>query len=735
MRVWPGRPHPLGATWDGAGTNFTLFSRVAERVELCLFGGDGPGYSAPETRVALTEADGFTWHGYLPGVGPGQRYGYRVHGPWEPASGHRCNPAKLLLDPYAAAVEGEVRWAGPVSGHRPDDPSAPSTTDSAPFVPRSVVIDAAFDWRDDAPPRTPPQDTVIYEAHVRGLTIRHPGIPADLRGSYAAVGHPAVIEHLQRLGITAVELLPVHQSVPEPALAPRGLTNYWGYNSIGFLAPHNRYSSSGQRGGQVREFKAMVRALHAAGLEVILDVVYNHTAEAGESGPTLCFRGIDNAAYYRLRSDDLSRYADDTGCGNSVNVRHPRALQLIMDSLRYWVLDMHVDGFRFDLAPALGRERGDVDMCAAFFRMVLQDPVLSQVKLIAEPWDIGPGGYQQGNFPWPWSEWNGKFSDAVRDFWRGRPGSLPDLASRLAASSGMFGASGRRPTASVNYVTSHDGFTLHDLVSYDRKHNEANGENNRDGSNDNRSWNCGAEGPSADPEIAALRARQKRNFLVTLFCSLGIPMLLAGDELGRTQGGNNNAYCQDNEISWLDWEAARGDPGLLEFTAAAADLRRRHRVFRRRTFFTGRPPAWRPGGLPDIVWLTPSGQEMDWRSPGGDCLGVFLNGDAAGEPDPVAGVPADDSFLLLFNGGGEPVTFSLPDARFGAGWEVVLDTAQAAGARAPGGTAPGGTAPGGTAPGGTAPGGTAVLGPSAKAEVTSRAVLVLQAARETGSGV
>ena len=701
MRVRPGSPYPLGATWDGAGTSFALFSRVAEGVELCLFGGDGPARSAPETRVRLTEADGFVWHGYLPGIGPGQRYGYRVHGPWEPASGHRCNPAKLLLDPHGKAVEGEVRWAEPVFGHRLDNPSAPSGSDSAPFTPRSVVVSTDFDWGDDRPPRTPDNDTVIYEAHVRGLTMRHPGIPAGLRGSYAALGHPAVIEHLQRLGVTAVELLPVHQSVPEPALARRGLTNYWGYNSIGFLAPDHRYSSSGQRGEQVSEFKAMVRALHAAGLEVILDVVYNHTAEAGESGPTLCFRGIDNAAYYRLRADDLSRYADDTGCGNSVNVRHPRALQLIMDSLRYWVLDMHVDGFRFDLALALGRERGPVDMCAAFFRMVLQDPVISRVKLIAEPWDVGPGGYQQGNFPWPWAEWNGKFSDAVRDFWRGQPSALPDLASRLAGSGEMLEPGGRRPTASVNYVTCHDGFTLQDLVSYNSKHNEANGEHNRDGSNDNRSWNCGVEGPTGDPAITALRARQKRNFLVTLLCSQGIPMLLAGDELGRTQDGNNNAYCQDNERSWLDWEPGRLDPGLLEFTRAVVALRRRHRVFRRRTFFTGTPPAWRPGGLADIVWLTPSGQAMDWREPTGDGLAVFLNGDAAGQPGPD-GSAADDSFLLLFNGGAEPVTFSLPDATFGPGWEVVLDTAGATGE-------------------------TGVLAPAAKAEVTGRAVLVLQA--------
>jgi glycogen operon protein len=720
MRVWPGSPYPLGATWDGAGTNFALFSRVAERVELCLFGGGGPARSAAQTQLDLTEVDGFVWHGYLPGIGPGQRYGYRVHGPYEPASGHRCNPAKLLLDPYAKAVEGEVRWARPVYGHRLADPSTRSIADNAPFVPRSVVISTDFDWGDDHPPATPAQDTVIYEAHVRGLTLRHPQIPAELRGSYAALGHPAIIEHLLSLGITAIELLPVHQYVPEPALAERGLTNYWGYNSIGFFAPHNRYSSSGQRGEQVREFKAMVRVLHEAGLEVILDVVYNHTAEADQSGPTLCFRGIDNAAYYRLRTDNPRYYADDTGCGNSLNVRHPRALQLIMDSLRYWVLDMHVDGFRFDLAPALGRERGEVDPCAAFFRMVAQDPVVSQVKLIAEPWDIGDGGYQQGNFPAPWAEWNGQFSDSVRNFWRGQAASLPDFASRLAGSSQTFEPSGRRPAASVNYVTCHDGFTLRDLVSYDRKHNAANGEENRDGSNDNRSWNCGIEGPSNDPEITQLRDKLKRNFLVTLFCSQGMPMLLAGDEIGRSQAGNNNAYCQDNETSWLHWELSQRDEELLAFVRAIADLRRRHPVFRSRRFFTGRPPAWRPGGPADIVWLTPSGQEMDWGAPDGDCIAVFLNGDAVSEPA-EPDTAADASFLLLFNAQSEPVTFSLPDARFGAGWEVVLDTAEPQPAAPATAAAPAAAPPGDLLPGG-------------KTEVAGRAVLVLRAVAVSRAG-
>jgi isoamylase len=674
MRVQEGNPYPLGATWDGEGTNFAVFSRVAERVELCLFDPDGPVQAAAETRVDLTTVDGFIWHGYLPEAGPGQRYGWRVHGPWEPASGHRCNPAKLLLDPYAKAVEGEVRWADPVYGHQPGDLSSPSPADSAPFVPRSVVADTSFDWGDDRLPRTPDQDTILYEAHVRGLTIRHPEVPADLRGSYAALGHPAVIEHLTSLGVTAVELLPVHQNVPESGLRRRGLTNYWGYNSISFLAPHNRYASAGQRGEQVREFKQMVRALHQAGLEVILDVVYNHTAEAGEGGPTLCFRGIDNAAYYRLRRGDLTHYVDDTGCGNSVNVRHPRALQLIMDSLRYWVSEMHVDGFRFDLAPALARERDEVDRCAAFFRMVLQDPVVSQVKLIAEPWDVGPGGYQLGNFPAPWAEWNGEYRGAIRDYWRDQPGALPEFASRLAGSSQTFEASGRRPVASVNYVTCHDGFTLRDLVGYNRKHNRANGEENRDGSDDNRSWNCGVEGPSADPEIIRLRDRQKRNFVLSLMCSQGMPMLLAGDELGRSQAGNNNAYCQDNEISWVHWELSRRDTELLAFTRAAIWLRRRHPVFRRRTFFRGHQPGDPPGAIADVVWFTPSGQEMtdeDWHSSDHDCLAVFLDGREALS---LPGAADDDNFLLLFNPRGEAVTFSLPDVQFGAEWRVAADT-------------------------------------------------------------
>jgi isoamylase len=676
MRVWPGTAYPLGATWDGSGTNFALFSEVAERVELCLFDAGG----SAENRVPLTEVDGFVWHCYLPGVGPGQRYGYRVHGPYWPDRGHRCNPAKLLLDPYGKAVTGELRWHQAVFSYQHGDPGTMNTDDSAPYMPRNVVINPYFDWGDDRPPRTPYHETLIYEAHVRGLTVRHPEVPAEQRGTYAGLAHPAVIEHLTRLGVTAVELMPVHQSVPEHALVRRGLTNYWGYNTIGFLAPDNRYSSSAAPDGQAAEFKAMVKALHAAGIEVILDVVYNHTAESGALGPTLSFRGIDNAAYYQLAPDNPQVYLDYTGCGNSLNVRHPHALQLIMDSLRYWILDMHVDGFRFDLASALARELHDVNRLAAFFDLVQQDPVVSQVKLIAEPWDVGQGGYQVGKFPPLWSEWNGKYRDTVRDFWRGKPATLPEFASRLTGSSDLYETSARRPVASVNFVTCHDGFTLRDLVSYDRKHNEANGDYNRDGSDDNRSWNCGAEGPTDDSAINELRARQVRNFLVTLFCSQGVPMLLAGDEMGRTQRGNNNAYCQDNDISWVDWETAGKQQDLIDFTCAVSDLRRAHPVFRRRRFFSGQPAPARGelGGLQDIVWLTPAGLEMtdaDWHTGYARSLGVFLNGDAITEPGPWGEAVRDQSFLLLFNANREPVTFVLPGGRLGVGWDVLIDTA------------------------------------------------------------
>ncbi|RAY11671.1 glycogen debranching enzyme GlgX [Actinomadura craniellae] len=666
--VWPGEPYPLGATWDGTGTNFALFSEVAQRVELCLFDAAGR-----ETRIALPETDGFVWHGYVPGVGPGQRYGYRVHGPYDPAQGNRCNPAKLLLDPYGKAVEGEIDWHESLFSYHFADPDVLNTEDSAAYMPKNVVINPFFDWADDRPPRTPYHETVIYEAHVKGLTIQHPDIPEELRGTYAGLGHPAMVDYLTGLGVTAVELMPVHQHVPEHALVARGLTNYWGYNTIGFLAPHNAYSSSGQAGGQVLEFKAMVRALHAAGIEVILDVVYNHTAEGDHLGPTLSFRGIDNAAYYRLRDDDRRYHLDYTGCGNSLNVRHPHALQLIMDSLRYWVLDMHVDGFRFDLASALARELHDVDRLAAFFDLVQQDPVVSQVKLIAEPWDVGEGGYQVGNFPPLWTEWNGKYRDTVRDFWRGRPATMPEFASRLTGSSDLYEHSSRRPVASINFVTCHDGFTLGDLVSYNTKHNEANGEHNRDGTDDNRSWNCGVEGPTGDPGVQALRARQKRNFLATLFLSQGVPMLSHGDELGRTQHGNNNVYCQDSELAWVDWSGPHDD---LEFVRRLSRLRAQHPVFRRRRFFQGRANG--AAGPQDLTWLTPHGTEMtdgDWHAHFAKSVGAFLNGEAITEPDPRGRPVRDDSFLLLINAHSEYVLFTLPDAEFGERWIYVLDTA------------------------------------------------------------
>jgi isoamylase len=662
LQIWPGAAYPLGATWDGWGTNFALFSEAADRVELCLFDEDGT-----ESRVDLTEVDGFVWHGYLPAIGPGQRYGYRVHGPYDPRRGLRCAPSKLLLDPYGKAVEGDVTWDEALFDYQWADPRKRNTADSASLMPKNVVINPFFDWGNDRPPRTQYHDTVIYEAHVRGMTLRHPDIPLHQRGSYAGLAHPAVIEHLRRLGVTAVELLPVHQFVAEQAMTARGLTNYWGYNTIGFLAPHNRYCSAGQRGEQVGEFKTMVKALHSAGIEVILDVVYNHTAEGDGRGPTLSFRGIDNAAYYRLEDRERWRYIDYTGCGNSLNVRHPHSLQLIMDSLRYWILEMHVDGFRFDLASALAREFYDVDRLSTFFDLVQQDPVVSQVKLIAEPWDVGIGGYQVGNFPPLWTEWNGKYRDTVRDFWRGRPATLPEFASRLTGSSDLYETSGRRPVASINFVTCHDGFTLADLVSYNGKHNEANGEDNRDGTDDNRSWNCGAEGPAEDPEIIELRARQQRNFLVTLFFSQGVPMLLAGDEIGRTQGGNNNAYCQDNEVSWMDWSRAAGERDLLAFTERLAKLRRRHPVFRRRRFF-------RPG---DIQWLTPAAQEMtesDWQAGYAKSVAVLLDGSAISEPDPRGDPVTDSKFLMLFNAGTEPITFTLPEVKARCEWEVVIDT-------------------------------------------------------------
>src|SRR4051794_38835570 len=679
MEIWPGTAYPLGASFDGAGTNFALFSEVADRVELCLFDSAGAGgRRLTETKVDLPEVDGFVWHGYLPRVGPGQRYGFRVHGPHDPARGLRCNPAKLLLDPYAKAVENQVDWAESLFDYRFAAPGRINQLDSGRQAPKSVVINPFFDWQNDRYPRTPYHETVIYEAHVRGLTMTHPSLPPEIRGPYAGIAHPATIERLQKLGITAIELMPVHQFVQDHHLVQRDLSNYWGYNTIGFFAPHNAYSGSGQRGQQVLEFKAMVRELHAAGIEVILDVVYNHTAEGNEMGPTLSFRGIDNQAYYRLVDNSPEHYYDTTGTGNTLLMRHPHVLQLIMDSLRYWVLEMHVDGFRFDLASTLARQFHEVDRLSAFFDLVQQDPIISQVKLIAEPWDVGEGGYQVGNFPPLWTEWNGKYRDTVRDFWRGEPATLPEFGSRLTGSADLYQGDGRRPIASVNFVTAHDGFTLNDLVSYNDKHNDANGEGNADGESHNRSWNCGVEGPTDDLEIIALRERQKRNMLTTMFLSQGVPMLLHGDELGRTQGGNNNVYCQDNPISWIDWVDARENWAMTEFVAQVARLRREHPVFRRRRFFQGDPARGSESELGDIAWFTPRGNHMsesDWQAGFARSLAVFLNGDAIAESDMRGGRTVDDSFLLFFNAHHEDMAFTVPKEAYGERWEVVLDTA------------------------------------------------------------
>ncbi|MFN8122968.1 MAG: glycogen debranching protein GlgX [Thermoleophilia bacterium] len=660
MEQWPGTPAPLGASFDGAGTNFAVFSEVAEAVELCLFDEDGA-----EERIELTEHEAFVWHCHLPRIGPGQRYGYRVHGPWNPAEGLRCNPAKLLLDPYAKAVQGEVDWAPAVAGHRQDDPDAMDTEDSAPHVMRGVVINPFFDWQDDRPPRRSYSETVIYEAHVKGLTMTHPDVPEDLRGTYAGLAHPAIVEHLLKLGVTAVELMPVHQFVHDGFLLERGLRNYWGYNTIGFFAPHNGYAASRAPGEAVQEFKAMVRDLHAAGIEVILDVVYNHTAEGNERGPTLCFRGLDNRAYYRLVEEGPRYYYDTTGTGNTLLMRHPQVLQLIMDSLRYWVEEMHVDGFRFDLAASLARQFHEVDRLSAFFDLVHQDPVVSRVKLIAEPWDVGPGGYQVGNFPPQWSEWNGRYRDTVRDYWRGEPAAIGEFAARITGSSDLYRDDGRKPMASINFVTAHDGFTLRDLVSYNERHNEANGEGNNDGESHNRSWNHGAEGPTDDPAILALRARQQRNFLATILCSQGVPMILHGDELGRTQDGNNNAYCQDDAISWIDWAAA--DEALTGFTAKAVALRAAHPVLRRRRFL----------GDGDVRWLRPDGKDMeerDWDGGVARSLAVLLDGTRISEPGPRGERIEDDDVLMLMNAHDAPITFTLPSAR-GGGWRRVLHTA------------------------------------------------------------
>jgi len=678
MRTRPGSPYPLGATWDGAGVNFALFSEHAAGVELCLF--DGPDGAGNEevTRIPLAEQTDQVWHIYLPEVRPGQRYGYRVHGPYEPAKGHRFNSAKLLRDPYAKAVDGTIRWSDVLFGYQVGHPDADLSLDerdSGSNAPKSVVIDPAFTWGEDRRPRTPWNETIIYEMHVKGFTARHPDVPKPLRGTYAGMTCPAVIDYLCWLGITAVELLPIHQFVADRRLVDRGLTNYWGYNSIGFFAPDARFATEGAMGQPVNEFKTMVKTLHQAGIEVILDVVYNHTGEGNHLGPTLCFRGIDNASYYRLMTENPRYYMDYTGCGNTLNMTHPRTLQLIMDSLRYWVTEMHVDGFRFDLASTLARELHDVDRLGAFFDVIHQDPVISQVKLIAEPWDLGEGGYQVGNFPVLWAEWNDQYRDTVRRYWKGDEGQLSAMGFRLTGSSDLYGRGGRRPFASINFVTSHDGFTLHDLVSYNQKHNEANGEENRDGTDNNLSWNCGAEGPTKDMAILALRERQKRNCMTTLLFSQGVPMLCGGDEISRTQQGNNNAYCQDNEISWFDWGLDRSRRDLLDFTRCLIRLRRQHPVLRRRQFLYGR--RIQGSEVEDLAWFRPDGKEMteeNWGDPLARCIGLRLAGDAIAEVDARGERITDDTLLILLNAHHEPVPFILPAHRRGVRWEVLLDT-------------------------------------------------------------
>ncbi len=669
-RVLTGAPYPLGAHADGTGTAFSVFSQIAELIELCLF--DQHGH---EERLDLPERTGYTWHGYLPGIGAGQRYGYRVHGPWDPARGARCNPRKLLLDPYARAIDGQVRWGDSIHGHVPGHPFVKQEDDSAPDVPRSLVVDDYFDWGDDVSPHLPDNEMVIYETHVKGFTRQHPGVPAELRGTYAGMAHPTAIEHLLTLGVTSVELLPVHHFVHEGFLLERGLRNYWGYNSIGFFAPHAGYAASGTAGQQVDEFKSMVKALHAAGLEVILDVVYNHTGEGSHRGPMLSMRGLDNVAYYRVRPDNPRHYVDYTGTGNSLDVREPFVLQLILDSLRYWISQMHVDGFRFDLASALAREDHHVDRGAAFFDVIQQDPVVRTAKLIAEPWDVGEDGYQVGSFPPPWAEWNGAYRDTVRDLWRGQPDMLHDFGRRFSGSADLFAEEGRPPAASINLVTSHDGFTLADLVSYEQKHNLANGDGDRDGESHNRSWNSGVEGPTTDPDITALRRRQRRNLLATLFLSQGVPMLLGGDELGRSQGGNNNAYCHDSELSWYDWDEA--DPEMLDFTRRLIALRRAHPVFMRRHWYrVGVPEDADPDSPRDIEWCTLDGARMDdkqWHTDAAATIAVYLSGGNLVDPD---GRPIqDDSFYLALNASADDVTLRLPDGWLGGAWECVFDTA------------------------------------------------------------
>lgn len=685
MKVWPGEPYPLGATWDGSGVNFALFSENATAVELCLF---DSGDEEHETRIAMKDQTDMVWHLYLPEARPGQLYGYRVHGPYAPREGHRFNPAKLLIDPYAKAISGMPKWHDALFGYTIDHPETDLSMDerdSAPYAPKCVVVDPAFSWAGDMPPKIPWDRTIIYELHTKGFTKLHPAIPKKLRGTYSALASPGVIDYLLSLGITAVELMPVHHFIHDRHLLKKGLRNFWGYNSIGFFAPHREYSSTGDRGQQLEEFKIMVKTLHREGIEVILDVVYNHTGEGNHLGPTLSFRGIDNTAYYRLVEGDPHHYMDYTGTGNTLDMTHPRVLQLIMDSLRYWVLEMHVDGFRFDLAATLARELHEVDRLGAFFDIIHQDPLLSQVKLIAEPWDLGEGGYQVGNFPVLWTEWNGEYRDTLRSFWKGDDAQLGNVAYRLTGSSDLYARTGRRPYASINFITCHDGFTLQDLVSYNEKHNEANNEGNRDGTDNNLSWNCGVEGPTNDAKVLALRARQQRNFLASLFFSQGVPMLHSGDEFGHTKNGNNNTYCQDNELSWLDWDLNQARSKLLEFTRLVIQLRRKHPVLRRRNFFRGR--LMRRQKHKDLSWLRPDGKEMtedDWNNPHARCLAMILAGnkEAIAEVDERGNAIFDDSLLLMLNAYHEPVPFTLP-GHFGyeGEWELVLDTRSSTGKR------------------------------------------------------
>lgn len=667
--------YPLGASYDGAGVNFALFSQVAQKVELCLFDEEDR-----ETRVEMTEQNSYVWHNYLPGIQPGQRYGYRVYGPYDPAKGLRCNPNKLLLDPYAKAIEGNIDGDESLYSYwfkSPEDVTSMNTLDSAPHTMKSAVVNPYFDWGNDQHPNISYHDSVIYEAHVRGMTNLNLDVPPDIRGTYAGLAYPSVIEYLRKLGVTAIELMPIHQFVNDSFLQEKGLSNYWGYNTIGFFAPHNAYSSSGQRGEQVNEFKSMVKDYHRAGMEVILDVVYNHTAEGNNLGPTLSFKGIDNGAYYRLVDNDRRHYFDTTGTGNSLLMRSPHALQLITDSLRYWVTEMHVDGFRFDLAATLARQFQEVDKLSAFFDIVEQDPVISRVKLIAEPWDLGSGGYQVGGFPSSWSEWNGRYRDCVRDFWRSQPSTLPEFASRLMGSSDLYQMNGRRPVASVNFITAHDGFTMNDLVSYNEKHNDANGEGNRDGESNNRSWNCGVEGPTTIKDVNDLRQQQMRNMFATLLCSQGIPMICGGDEVARTQQGNNNAYCQDNAISWTNWDLDDSQKDLLEFVSKLIHLRLEHPVLHRRRFFTGREPGDPDDKIPQVEWMDHTGSIMDmedWSNTHAFSVMIYLNGSDIPEADWYGNQMVDNNFILIFNAHYEPIMFTLPDERYGKKWRLVVDT-------------------------------------------------------------